>query len=203
MRFSGIAPSVSVAVHGVLTHVATSLMLPCFALALAFHPGHGQSGAERHSAAADGGVTATAARALSTSPSALPIAAFFTSVLSSLLFFPLLLRHLPRALTLTSSAQLISVSATVLFLLTALSRALLSPSSDDALSFLALLVGAAPLLLSSALFSARPTGRLWRDGLYSVDVFHYATALTCWVWLMAFRRLFGARSATGNRVDVL
>ena len=154
-RFAGALPSLSLPLHQLLTHCATVLAIPCFALAVWFAPGPGT--------AKGAGATGQTAAA------ALPIAALFSSVLSALLFFPLLFRHLPQPISLTSSSQAVSALATVTLLLTALVRAVSAPSSSAAAPFVLLLVGSLPLLLSSAAVSRRPTGSVWEGGMLAVD----------------------------------
>ena len=186
LRFSGALPLLTLPLHQALTHIATLLSLPSFALAVWWLPVQGVGGK---------------AGPMGLGSAALPGAALFTSLLSALLFFPLLCRHLPRAVSLTTSSQAISACATAILLLTALSRVVSSPSTTSSAPYVLLLVGSVPLLVSSAV-----VGRvMWGGRVDGVDVFHYGMALTCCVWLVAFRQLFSVGSASsggGNRVDV-
>ena len=178
LRFSGALPSLTLPLHQSLTHVATLLSMPCFALAVWWGVPQGVGG--------KGGVGG---------PTSLPVAALFTSILSSLLFFPLLCRHLPRAVSLTTSSQAISAGATAILLLTALTRVITAPSTAAAAPYTMLLVGAILLVVSSAVV-ARDAGRTaWSGRVDAVDVFHYGMALTCWLWLLSFRQLFSVGSA--------
>ena len=186
LRFADIVPSLSQPLHSALTHVATCLATPCFALALLYLPSATSTVA---SAPLSLGLGAGAS---------LPIAPFFTAVLSALLFFPLLLRLLPpRPIALETSAAVVSAVATVTLLLTA-AVMLVSPQSSAAhprAALLVLLVGAAPLLLSTAALSSPGWLLLGAVRLRGADVFHYGFATTAALWLIAFRWLLSAASA--------
>ena len=171
--------------HHSLTALSTLLSLPCFALALLHWTA--QEGVGGVKAAAGG-----SAVGLATPLPTLPVAAFFTSILASFLFFPLLFRHLPQPISLTSSSQLLSAVALLTLLATALVHLLTSPTSPSTFPLTLILLGSLPLLLSTALLSSHPSPfDPPLPHLPSIDVFHYAFALTCLVWLYAFRRLFG------------
>ena len=179
LRFAGKLPSIFVRLHTLLTHVATLLTIPSFALALLPLANPSMTRAATSTFLPQAPPTAT-------SPS-LPLASFFTMSLSCLLLFPQLFRHLPRPISLDTSAKAVSTTATALLLYSAM---LLSRST---VAGWWLLSGALPLLLSSALMAVVPNSS-WGVGrgiarLCAVDVFHYAFSITCLVWLHAFRLL--------------
>ena len=178
LRFTGLLPSLFVRLHTALTHIATLLTLPSFVLAV--FP------------LAAPLLTRTAASSLlpqsaSAATTALPFASFFTLSLSSLLLFPQLFRHLPRPITIDTSASAISATATVMLLYAAASL-----TRSTAAGWW-LLGGALPLLLSSVLMAVAPTGSTQLCGgmvrFHAMDVFHYAFSVTCLVWLYGFRLL--------------
>ena len=195
VRFSGLLPSLSLPLHQTLTLLSTLLSLPCFALALLYWTAQGGGAGTAKAAASN-------AAGLSSPLPGLPVAAFFTSALSALLFFPLLFRHLPQPISLTSSSQLLSAAATLTLLVTALSHLFTSPTSPFSFPLTLILLGSLPLLLSTALLTSYPSSsHPPLPYLPAIDLFHYAFALTCMVWLYAFRRLFGVGGTGVNRVD--